>query len=327
MSALKSGMAGEKPGGEIVVYETPEGGIRVDVRLDRETVWLTQRQMAELFESSPDNISLHLKNIFENKELEESATTEDSSVVQIEGNRRIRRQLKHYNLDAIISVGYRVNSRRGVRFRQWATTTLRDHLVRGYTLNRERLEQNAKELEKALVLVRKTAAGEALTGDQGRGLVDVIARYTQTFLLLQRYDEGLLTEPVGVRGGALPQLDEARSAIRQLRAELMARSEAGELFGRERGDGLAAVLGNLDQSVFGEPAYPTIESKGAHLLYFVIKNIPLRMETSGSARYSSSSFCIATGTLRAAMDRLSMMWGWQRWRSWSRNQIPRTKMS
>lgn len=107
----------------------------------------------------------------------------------------------------------------------------------------------------------------------------------------------------------------------------MARSEAGELFGRERGDGLAAVLGNLDQSVFGEPAYPTIESKGAHLLYFVIKNIPLRMETSGSARYSSSSFCIATGTLRAAMDRLSMMWGWQRWRSWSRNQIPRTKMS
>lgn len=214
MSALKSGMAGEKPGGEIVVYETPEGGIRVDVRLDRETVWLTQRQMAELFESSPDNISLHLKNIFENKELEESATTEDSSVVQIEGNRRIRRQLKHYNLDAIISVGYRVNSRRGVRFRQWATTTLRDHLVRGYTLNRERLEQNAKELEKALVLVRKTAAGEALTGDQGRGLVDVIARYTQTFLLLQRYDEGLLTEPVGVRGGALPQLDEARSAIR-----------------------------------------------------------------------------------------------------------------
>src|SRR5579883_2346165 len=174
----------------------------------------TQRQMAELFESSPDNISLHLKNIFENKELEESATTEDSSVVQIEGNRRIRRQLKHYNLDAIISVGYRVNSRRGVRFRQWATTTLRDHLVQGYTLNRERLEQNAKELEKALVLVRKTAAGEALAGDQGRGLVDVIARCTQTFLLLQRYDEGLLTEPVGVRGGALPQLDEARSAIR-----------------------------------------------------------------------------------------------------------------
>ena len=140
MSALKSGVAGEKPGGEIVVYETPEGGIRIDVKLDRETVWLTQRQMAELFESSPDNISLHLKNIFEDKELEESATTEDSSVVQIEGNRRVRRQLKHYNLDAIISVGYRVNSRRGVRFRQWATATLRDHLVRGYTLNRERLE-------------------------------------------------------------------------------------------------------------------------------------------------------------------------------------------
>lgn len=225
-------MVSEKPGGKIVVYETPEGDIRVDVRLDRETVWLTQRQMAELFDSSSDNISLHLKNIFEDKELEESATTEDSAVVQVEGNRRVRRQIKHYNLDAIISVGYRVNSRRGVRFRQWATATLRDHLVRGYTLNRERMERNAKELGNALALVRKTAAGAGLTSDQGRGLVDVIARYTQTFLLLQRYDEGLLTEPEGVRGGALPQIEEARHAVSELRADLVARGEAGELFGR-----------------------------------------------------------------------------------------------
>jgi hypothetical protein len=103
--------------------------------------------------------------------------------------------VKHYNLDAIISVGYRVSSPRAVRFRQWATTTLRDHLVHGYTRNQQRFEGNAQELEAALALMRKAAAGEALTSDQGRGLVDIIARYTQTFLLLQRYDEGLLTEP------------------------------------------------------------------------------------------------------------------------------------
>jgi hypothetical protein len=164
------------PGGEVVVYETPDREVQVEVRLERETVWLTQRQMAELFDTSPDNVGLHLKNIFADNELEASATTEDFSVVQTEGQRRVLRNLKHYNLDAIISVGYRVNSRRGVRFRQWATNTLRDHLVRGYTLNRQRFEHNARELEAALALVRKAAAGKALSTEQGRGLVDVIAR-------------------------------------------------------------------------------------------------------------------------------------------------------
>jgi prophage maintenance system killer protein len=263
----------DAPSGEIRVYESPDG-VRVDVRLEADTVWLTQRQMAELFDTSTDNVGLHLKNIFAEEELEEGATTEDFSVVQSEGRRQVRRNLKHYNLDAIISLGYRVNSRRGVVFRQWATATLRAHLVRGYTLNRQRFEANARELEAALALVRKAASGEALSSDQGRGLVDVIARYTQTFLLLQRYDEGLLTEPKGVAGGDLASVDEARAAIAQLKGDLIARGEATDLFGREREAGLAALLGNLAQSVFGAPAYPTVESKAAHLLYFVIKNHP-----------------------------------------------------
>ena len=197
------------------------------------------------------------------------------------------RQVKHYNLDAIISVGYRVNSRRGIRFRQWATVTLREHLVRGYTVNRQRFEDNARELETALALVRKAASGDALTTDQGRGLVDIIARYTQTFLLLQRYDNGLLVEPLGVPGGTLPSVAEARSAIRQLKADLLRRGEASELFGQERQDGLAALLGNLDQTVLGSPAYPTIESKAAHLLYFVIKNHPF---SDGNKRIGSFLF-------------------------------------
>lgn len=251
------------PGGEVIVYEAPDGEVRVDVRLDRETVWLTQRQMSELFETTPENVLMHLKNVYADGELEEPATTKDFLVVRVEGKRQVRRQLKHYNLDAIISVGYRVNSRRGVRFRQWATQTLREHLVRGYTINQQRFEQNARELEAALALVRKAAAGEALTTEQGRGLVDVIARYTQTFLLLQRYDEGLLEEPKGNRGGVLPAVAEARVAIGRLKADLVGRGKATDLFGRERDEGLAALLGNLDQSVFGEPAYPTVESKAA----------------------------------------------------------------
>jgi len=275
------------PGGEVIVYEAPDGEVRVDVRLDRETVWLTQRQMSELFETTPENVLMHLKNVYANGELEEPATTKDFLAVRVEGKRQVRRQLKHYNLDAIISVGYRVNSRRGVRFRQWATQTLREHLVRGYTINQQRFEQNARELEAALSLVRKAAAGEALTTDQGRGLVDVIACYTQTFLLLQRYDEGLLEEPKGNRGGVLPAVEEARAAIGRLKADLIGRGEATDLFGRERDEGLAALLGNLDQSVFGEPAYPTVESKAAHLLYFTIKNHPF---SDGNKRIGSFLF-------------------------------------
>ncbi len=270
---------------DISIYEGPGGAI--EVRVEQETVWLTQRQMAELFDSTSDNISLHLKNIFADNELEELATAEEYSVVQQEGGRQVRRNLKHYNLDAIISVGYRVNSKRGVHFRQWATRTLKEHLTRGYTLNRQRFEQNARELEVALALVRKAAAGEALSTDQGRGLVDVIARYTQTFLLLQRYDEGLLTEPEGTVGGTLPSLMEAQAAIAELKQNLIARGEATALFSLVRDEGLASILGNLDQSVFGEPAYPSLESKAAHLLYFVIKNHPF---SDGNKRIGSFLF-------------------------------------
>ena len=277
----------QAPGGEILVYEAPDGRVRVDVKLDHDTVWLTQRQMSDLFETTPENVLMHLRNIFGDGELEAAATAKDFLVVQTEGNRQVKRSLKHYNLDAIISVGYRVNSRRGVRFRQWATRTLRDHLVQGYTINRQRFEHNARELEAALALVRKAAAGEVLSTDQGRGLVDVIARYTQTFLLLQRYDEGLLVEPKGIAGGVLPPVSEACSAIARLKQDLLTRGEATELFGREREEGLAALLGNLDQSAFGEPAYPTVEAKAAHLLYFVIKNHPF---SDGNKRIGSFLF-------------------------------------
>lgn len=271
---------------EIRVYEAPDGTARVDVRLDHDTVWLNQRQMAELFDTTPENVLMHLRNVFKDSELDEAATTKDFLAVQTEGARQVRRRIKHYNLDAIISVGYRVNSKRGVRFRQWATTTLREHLVRGYTLNRERFKRNAHELEAALALVRKATA-VALTGDEGRGLVDVITRYTQTFLLLQRYDEGLLAEPHGMPGGALLTLDQVRARIADLKRDLLARGEAGDLFGRERGDGFAALMGSLDQSVFGTPAYPTIEAKAAHLLYFVIKDHPFG---DGNKRIASFLF-------------------------------------
>ncbi len=258
---------------EIIIYE--QEGRPVEVRLEGDTVWLTQQQMADLLETKIPNINMHIKGIYADGELEEKATIQESLIVQTEGKRSVSRNVKHYNLDMIISVAYRVNSKRGVRFRQWATGVLRDHLTQGYTFNRQRFESNAQELEAALRLIQKTASASELTLDAGRGLVDVIGRYTQTFLLLQRYDEGLLTEPAGTTGGVLPSMAEVRQILTALKTDLQQRGEASDLFARERDDALEALFGNLAQSVFGNPAYPTIESKAAHLLYFVIKNHPL----------------------------------------------------
>lgn len=253
---------------EIIIYE-PAGGGHVTVRLEGESLWLTQEQIADLFKRERSVITKHLRNIFQDGELVEESNVQN---LHIAGSDK---PVKFYNLDAIISVGYRVNSKRGTQFRQWATGILRDHLMQGWTLDRARFEHNAAELEAALALVRKTAQSPDLITDTGRGLVEIVSRYTQTFLLLQRYDDGLLSDPNGTAGGVMPSLDEVRQSIAGLKADLMSRGEASHLFGLERGDALAAILGNLDQSVFGAPAYPTIERKAAHLLYFVIKNHPL----------------------------------------------------
>ncbi|WP_136066911.1 virulence protein RhuM/Fic/DOC family protein [Modicisalibacter radicis] len=282
---------------QILIYEDADKA--VDVRLDegRETVWLTQRQMAEVFDVKPQNITIHLKNIYAEEELVEEGTCKEFLQVQIEGGRKVKRARLHYNLDAIISVGYRVNSRRAVRFRQWATRVLRDHLTQGWTLHQQRFEANARELEAAMALVRKAAHSPALDLPGGRGLVDIVARYAQTFLLLQRYDEGLLSDPDVQAGGQLPSLETARAALDALKAELMARGEATPLFARDRSDGLASLLGNLDQSVFGEPAYPSIESKAAHLLYFVIKNHPFADGNKRSAAFLFVDFLHRNGRL------------------------------
>jgi prophage maintenance system killer protein len=270
--------------GEVVLYQAADGKAVLDVRLAGDTVWLSQRQMSELFDKNVRTVSEHIQNVFKEGELDESSVIRNFRITAADGKAY---DTRFYNLDVVISVGYRVKSRRGTQFRIWATRILREHLTRGYTLNQQRFEQNAQELEAALLLVRKAAAGEALTTDQGRGLVDVIARYTRTFLLLQRYDEGLLVDPKGIPGGMLPPAGEARTEITRLKRDLIGRGEATDLFGREREEGLSAVLGNLEQSVFGEPAYPTIESKAAHLLYFVIKNHPF---SDGNKRIGSFLF-------------------------------------
>ena len=262
---------------DIAIFEGSAGEVVVTV--GQETVWLTQTQMVTLFERDQSVISRHVRNLFQEGELPAAGNMQK---VHIAGSDK---PVTLYSLDVIISVGYRVKSPQGVRFRQWATRLLKEHLLKGYTLNQQRFEQNARELEAALALVRKAARGEGLDLVSGRGLVEIISRYTQTFLWLQRYDEGLLTEPAGTEGGELLSDIQAMQALGELKQQLMARGEATELFARPRGDGLGALLGNLAQSVFGQSAYPTVQSKAAHLLYFVVKNHPFADGNKRSAAF------------------------------------------
>ena len=262
---------------DIAIFEGSAGEVVVTV--GQETVWLTQTQMVTLFERDQSVISRHVRNLFQEGELPAAGNMQK---VHIAGSDK---PVTLYSLDVIISVGYRVKSPQGVRFRQWATRLLKDHLLKGYTLNQQRFEQNARELEAALALVRKAARGEGLDLASGRGLVEIISRYTQTFLWLQRYDEGLLIEPAGTEGGELLSEVQAMQALGELKQQLMTRGEATELFARPRGDGLGALLGNLAQSVFGQSAYPTVQSKAAHLLYFVVKNHPFADGNKRSAAF------------------------------------------
>ena len=280
-----------RPGGEVVVYDAPNGDAALDVRLEQETIWLTRGQMATVFASTSENVRQHLRNIFVDGELEESATTKDFLLVRSEGDRRVRRRIRHYNLDAIISVGYRVNSKRAVRFRQWATRTLREHLVSGYTLNERRLaERGLREARETLDLLARTLRNQALVEDAGRAVLELVTRYADTWRLLLEYDEDRLDDPAGTRPpSAALDHEQAVAAIADFRTALIARGEASSLFGNPRGDALEGILGNVEQTMFGEPLYRTREEKAANLLYFLVKDHPF---TDGNKRIGSLLFLL-----------------------------------
>ncbi len=264
----------EAPSTQVVVYEAPDGVVKVDVRLDQETVWLTQAQMAELFGRERSVVTKHIRNAFREGEVDPEAASAKFAHTAADGKTY---QVDHYNLDVIISVGYRVKSLRGTQFRIWATRTLRDHLLRGYTLHERRLaERGVAELEQAVALLSQTLTAHALVTDEGQAVLDVVQRYTRSWRLLLEYDEERLADKPArpVAPSASLDLADARAAVESLRAEIAARGEAGDLFGQERGDALAALLGAVEQTFGGEPLYPSAQARAANLLYFVIKDHP-----------------------------------------------------
>ena len=281
----------KSPGGEVIVYESGDGEARVDVRFEEETVWLTQHQMAEVFQTTSRNVQIHLRNVFSSKELEAEATTKDFLVVRLEGKRRVRRSLKHYNLDAIISIGYRVNSKRAVRFRQWATRTLREHLVSGYTMNERRLaERGLDEAHQTLDLLARTLRNQALVDETGQSVLDLITEYADTWRLLLEYDEDRLKTPTGAKSASSAlSLDTAVTAIDAFKRDLAAKGEATTMFGNRRSEALEAILGNVEQTMFGESLYRSGGEKAANLLYFLVKDHPF---TDGNKRIGALLFLL-----------------------------------
>ncbi len=256
---------------EVIIYQSADNQTQVEVKFDEDTVWLNQYQLAELFQGSRSNIVEHIKHIYKTAELEENSTCRKFRQVQKEGKRTIERQIDHYNLDVIISVGYRINSKRGIQFRQWATQRLKDHLVKGYTINKKRLEQ----LQQTIQLIEQSGKTETLSLPEAKGLLEIISNYTQSFVLLNQFDSNKL--PTGQLSENITheiQYDEAIRAISELKKQLIKKKEASELFGNQKDDSFAGILGNVVQSFSGEYLYKSIEEQAAHLLYFVIKNHP-----------------------------------------------------
>lgn len=275
--------------GEIVIYKAEDGQAAIEVRLKEDTVWLTQKQMAVLFDTERSVITKHIRNIIRGKELYEDSVCAIFAHTAADGKTY---RTTFYNLDMIISVGYRVNSKRGTQFRIWATNVLRDHLVKGYTLNEKRLQENKarlKELKAAVALVEKAKSTKQLSASEAAGLLTVITEYTRSWLLLHQYDAGTL-QTKELHRNVRFRIDEemAKKAIAQLKKNLMEREEAGDLFGRERERGaLKGILGSIEQTFGGADLYPSVEEKAANLLYFIIKDHPF---IDGNKRIASLLF-------------------------------------
>lgn len=255
--------------GEIIIYQTPDGKSQLDVKLDNETVWLSQTQMIDLFQSTKQNISLHINNVFKEGELDKKATVKQYLTVRQEGNRAVKRQIEYYNLDVIISVGYRVKSQRGTQFRIWANSVLKEYLIKGYAINQNAKNEQLEDFKKTVKLLSNVIDSKALSADEATGLLRVITDYTYALDTLDRYDfQKLEIEKTTANEPFKANYGNAMEAIHVLRDKF----GSGGLFGNEKDQSFKSSISTIYQTFGGEELYPSIEEKAAMLLYLVTKN-------------------------------------------------------
>ena len=270
--------------GEIIIYKTLKNEVALDVRLEEETVWLALDQMALLFGRDKSVISRHIKNIFQERELNKKAVVAKNATTASDG--KVYR-VDYYSLDVIISVGYRVKSDNGVKFRIWATKTLKEHLLKGYTINEKRLleaKEKFQELQNVIVFLQEKSKKELLSGQEGE-ILNLLSSYAKTLTILEQYDKGELKESKGWKTKFILTYEHCLQIINELRKELVVKKEAGDLFGSERDGSFEGIIRGLYQSFGGKELYPSIEDKASHLLYFIIKDHPFSDGNKRSAAF------------------------------------------
>ncbi|MCL4496499.1 MAG: virulence protein RhuM/Fic/DOC family protein [Deltaproteobacteria bacterium] len=287
---------------EIAIYQSETGAIEVSIDFKKETLLLTQQQVAQLFGIKKAAISKHVKNIFISAELEKESTVSILETVQKEGNRKVIRKIEYYNLDLVLSIGYRVNSVNATKFRRWATEVLKGHIFKGYCINRERIASNYKLFLKALDDVKALLPESSKTDTVN--ILELVSIFADTWFSLNAYD----AEELPKTGITINQVEitanELKDALRELKKELVAKSEAADLFGIERKEkNIENIVGNVFQSFGGEYVYPTVEEKAANLLYFFIKNHPFVDGNKRSGAFAFIWFLQKTGLLN--IQRLS----------------------
>ena len=259
----------QTPDSNIAIYQTPDGETVIDVRLEGDTVWLSRMQIAQLLHTQPQNVSLHIGNIYREKELDEASTRKDFFLVQNEGNRKVSRLTKFYNLDVIISVGYRVKSQRGTQFRIWANRILKEYLIKGYAINHNAKAEQLDELKQTIAIMRNVLAHKSITQDEAVGLLRVISDYSYGLDTLDRYDY----QTLDITQTTNREVFRAtyKDAIEAL-AILKDKFGGSDLFAHEKDDSFKSTMGVIYQTFDGQELYPSIEEKAANLLYLTVKN-------------------------------------------------------
>ncbi len=272
---------------EIKIYKTPEGKTSIEVKLEKETVWLNQYQMEELFETNRTTVNKHILNIYKSGELEKESTCAKIAQVQNEGRRTVKRNINYYNLDVIIAVGYRVNSKRGTQFRIWANQVLKDYLIKGYAVNQQLLQRQAahlNDLKETIKILGRALEVDELTSDESKGLLKIVSDYSYALELLDQYDyQTLKVENTSCKEVYRLTYTEAITQINLVKKTY----GNSDLFGHEKDDSFKSSLTTIYQTFDGHDLYPSIEEKAANLLYFIVKNHSF---TDGNKRIAAFLF-------------------------------------
>ena len=272
--------------GEIIIYTSEDGSVSLDTKLKNDTIWLTQDMMAKLFETTPQNITIHIKNIYEEKELEQDSTCKDFLQVRKEGNRNVSRKLAHYNLDMVLSVGYRIKSKVATKFRIWATNTLKSYITKGYVINEKRLKTQQDKihtLQSTVNLLKRSIQNQISTIDEAQDVANILDNFVQGLDLLDNFDHKTLdTKGITQKDAIVISREEYLNVIDKMKSEF-----ASDVFANPKDDSFDSSINQIYQTFGGKDCYPTLEEKAAMLLYLITKNHSF---SDGNKRIAASCF-------------------------------------